>query len=488
VFGNRWATPFTLSDGLPENNIFAVAFDFASGSVYCTTPTALCVRNPASRRWQNYQLSAIGVGRKVIRSIGFDQNNLYLMAYDHTLFRNSRDAMNFSEMPNQNMATLKDSIEWFGEMAFRPRVLPNFLITGSLLFYPDKYHPYFEDVNGRDFKVPFYEEDPWQTLWLASWGLGAAKADMRTQVLETLPFGLLQNDVQAMALAGDDFWFGGLGGEASLTGVTHWNRNSGEWDYFEGRLLPGLRSDKVMAIAPAGRYVWFGTLDGLTRFDRKTNDWTSYTLFNGLSSNRIYDLVADSTKLWVATDEGLDVVQVKHGRKDSLVVQHVTKPSQKVPVYAIEKDGNLLWAATGYGVYVYNGKTHKGGYYYGADGPGNAPTTAVSVCNDEVWFGTRYGVEVYNKARKKWLGPPERTIMSNLKVLALCATPKAVWLGTTDGLYKFNRKRRTWRKFSQVDGLINSRVQAILVDGDYLWLGTPDGVTRFYWNAPYRID
>ncbi len=137
---------------------------------------------------------------------------------------------------------------------------------------------------------------------------------------------------------------------------------------------------------------------------------------------------------------------------------------------------------------MYNCSTQKGGYYYGADGPGNAPVTAVSVCGNEVWFGTRYGVEVFNKAEKKWLGPPERTILSDLKPLALCATPKAVWLGTTDGLYKFNRKKRYWKKFTPADGLINRRVQAILVDGDYVWLGTPDGVTRFYWNAPYRID
>ncbi len=488
VFGNRWETPFTFSDGLPENDIYAVAFDFTSGSIFCATPSALCVRDPASRRWRNYQLKSIGVGNKAVRSIGFDSNNIYLMTYNHTLFQSSRDAFNFLEVSDQSVVSLKDSIDWFGEMAFKPIQLPTFLLTGSLLFYPDKYHPYFEDVNGRDFKVPFYQEDPWQTLWLASWGLGAAKADMRTQVLETLPFGLLENDVQAMALTGNDFWFGGVGGEAPMKGVTHWNRSTGQWEYFEGRFLAGFRSDDVMAIAPAGRTVWFGTLDGLTRYDQKKNDWNSYTLFNGLSSNRIYDLIADSGRVWVATDEGLDLVRLKRGRKDSLIVRHITKPSQKVPVYAIQKDGDLLWAATGYGVYVYNSSTGKGGYYYGADGPGNAPTTAVSVCGDEVWFGTRYGVEVYNKAKKKWLGPPERTLLSNLKSLSLCATPKAVWLGTTDGLYKFNRKRRYWKKFTQADGLINPRVQSIVVDGDYLWLGTPDGVTRFYWNAPYRID
>ena len=490
VFGNRWDVPFTTSDGLPENNIFAVAFDFASGSIFCTTPSALCVRDPASRRWQNFRLDAIGVGKRAIRSIGFNSHHIYLMAYDHSLFRSSRDNFNFSAVAStgQNIASLKDSIQWCGQMAFTPMNLPNFLISGSLLFYPDKFHPYFEDVNGRDFKIPFYQEDPWQTLWLASWGLGAAKADMRTQVLETLPFGLLQNDVQAMALSGNDFWFGGVGGDQPLKGVTLWNRSTGEWNYFEGRFLSGFRSDDVMAIAPAGRYVWFGTLDGLTRYDRKKNDWTSFTLFNGLSSNLIYDLIADSSGVWAATDEGLDHVQVKSGKRDTLLVQHITKPQEKVSVYAIEKDGDLLWAATGYGVYVYNCSTRKGGYYYGADGPGNAPVTAVSVCGNEVWFGTRYGVEVFNKAEKKWLGPPERTILSNLKPLALCATPKAVWLGTTDGLYKFNRKKRYWKKFTPADGLINRRVQAILVDGDYVWLGTPDGVTRFYWNAPYRID
>ncbi|RKY79699.1 hypothetical protein DRQ00_03135, partial [candidate division KSB1 bacterium] len=68
------------------------------------------------------------------------------------------------------------------------------------------------------------------------------------------------------------------------------------------------------------------------------------------------------------------------------------------------------------------------------------------------------------------------------------ATDKAVWVGTEQAVYKYDKQRRTWRLFTTEDGLLDNTVQAILPAGDYVWFGTPKGLTRFYWNAPYRID
>ncbi|GBD93711.1 two component regulator propeller [bacterium BMS3Abin05] len=488
-YGNRWARPFTLSDGLPDNDILTVAFDFESGSVYCAGALALSVRDPASKRWTNYSYREIGVGRQRVHSIGFDNEYVYLVTTGNAAYRGRRNSTRFESIAlNRLMHASADSIAWFGRLGYKRLSLPNFLMNSSLLFFPDDARPYFQDVNDRDFEVKYYVEDPWQFLWLGTWGLGGAKANMRTNFLEMIPFGLIEKDVNAIATNGDEMWLGGINYGAPIHGITRWNRKTGDWVYYEARYIMGLRSDDVTSIAPDGRYVWFGTLDGLSLLDRQKNDWVSFTILNGLADNHVYDVVVDSDFIWVATEEGLDRVDKALAARDTLSVKHITRPRDKVPVYDIEMDSNLVWAATGYGVYVYNRTNQKGGYYSGANGPGTASVFGVSVSGNEVWFATRYGVEAYNKSEKKWMGPPARHLVPDLKAFAIRATPKAVWLGTTNGVYKYDRRRDFWRKFSQIDGLLDPRVQDILPDGNYIWFGTREGLTRFYWNAPYRID
>ena len=488
-YGNRWLDPFTLSDGLPDDNVQIVAFDFESGSVYCATDLALCVRDPASRRWTNYSYQSIGIGNHTVHSIGFDADFVYLITTGNVALKANRNSTVFNQIPIEEVTSVPaDSIAWFGKFGFQPKTLPNFLMNSSLLFFPDASHPYFQDVNDRNFNVTYYVEDPWQTLWLGTWGLGNAKANMRTNFLEMIPFGLIQKNVNAIASWGNEFWIGGIDQKDDIQGITHWNRKTGEWNYYEGRFITGLRSDDVTSIAPDGRYVWFGTLDGLSRLDSQKDDWVSFTVFNGLQDNQIYDVVLDSHFVWIATRDGLDRANKMLSGRDTLIVKHITRPKDRVTVYDIEEDGDLIWAATQYGVYVYNRKNLKGGYYYGSDGPGNAPVYSVSVSGNEVWFATGYGVEAYNKNIKKWMGPPARYFVPGIQILSIRATAKAVWLGTTNGVYKYDKRRKFWRKFNQADGLLDPRVQFILPDGDYIWFGTREGLTRFYWNAPYRID
>jgi len=488
-YGNHWVEPFTLSDGLSDDDIRTVAFDFESGSVYCTTALALCVRDPASRRWTNYSYQSMGIGNQSVHSIGFDQDYIYLITTGNVALKANRNSTVFHRIPLKDVTSVPaDSISWFGKFGFKSISLPNFLINSSLLFFPDARPPYFQDVNDRNFNVTYYVEDPWQTLWIGSWGLGSAKANMRTNFLEMIPFGLIQKNVNAIAEKGNELWVGGIDNKDEIQGITHWNRKTREWNYYEGRLITGLRSDDVTSIAPDGRYVWFGTLDGLSRLDSQKNTWKSFTIFNGLQSSQIYDVVPDSQFIWIATKDGLDRIDKKLSNRDTLIVKHITRPQDRVTVYDLEKDGDLVWAATNYGVYVYNVKNQKGGYYSGAGGPGSVPVYSVSASGNEVWFATDYGVEAYNKTLKKWLGPPARYFVPGIEILTIRATPKAVWLGTTNGVLKYSKRRKFWRKFSQIDGLLDTRVQFILPDGDYVWFGTREGLTRFYSNAPYRID
>jgi ligand-binding sensor domain-containing protein len=114
--------------------------------------------------------------------------------------------------------------------------------------------------------------------------------------------------------------------------------------------------------------------------------------------------------------------------------------------------------------------------------------TAVSVYGDEVWFGTDDGVEMLDQASGVWKGFPAAHFPTDENMHVILADSQAVWAGTDNGVLKYNREEDRWRLFSTEDGLAGNSVRWILPDGDTIWFGTDRGLTRFYWNAPYRMD
>ena len=73
-------------------------------------------------------------------------------------------------------------------------------------------------------------------------------------------------------------------------------------------------------------------------------------------------------------------------------------------------------------------------------------------------------------------------------MISIVADEAVVWAGTNKGVLKYDREREIWIQYTREDGLLSDMVNVILPDGDYVWFGTPRGLTRFYWNAPNRID
>jgi len=488
IFQSRWNFPFTTSNGLPSNNILTVAFDVGTSHLWCATTEAVCYYNPGSRRWRTLYYDELGMSGGPVTSIGFSEHQIWLVTAEGQTFVASKSDMEFIKETLRTSEDNKDSIIWFGEKGFVPLTLPQFFLPDGIIFFPGPDRTYLQDFKLRQFDFSYYAVDPWQTLWFGTRGWGAGNANMRTQNMKLLPFGLIGQDVHALASDGSGLWIGGVQHSDPIKGITYWDQKHNTWKYFEARYLTRMRSDDVTSIAPDGRYVWFGTLDGLVCYTRSKNQWYSYTVFDGLSDNYIYDVIVDSQSVWIATEDGLDRIDKHSVDKGAPIIEHITNPADKVTVFDIELDRQQLWAGTNYGIYFYDTVKRIGGYYRGPNGPGARIVTAVSANNDQVWFGTLTGVEVYDRVHRVWKGPPERRFATNLPVITIKATDKAVWVGTEQAVYKYDKQRRTWRLFTTEDGLLDNTVQAILPAGDYVWFGTPKGLTRFYWNAPYRID
>ena len=476
-YRHSWDHPFTVSDGMGDDNIHVVAFDFSSGYLWCVTDAGLSYRIPSSEEWLN--LTYLDLGIDWASAVGIGKQYLWLQS-SGGLLKGSRHGGPFWDASQQEES--RDDVRWFGNTEENRSEIPDFLfMEDGYSFFPEGY---IQDINLRQFDITGFEQDQFNNLWMATRGLGSGVADIRTSSLELLPYGLFTSIVNVMAWDEAGMWIGGRPASEEQGGITLWDMDSGEWLYFEAPLITRLRSDLVTAILPDTAYVWFGTLEGLARYDKYRDTWKGFSVHNGLWDDEITSLALGNEILWVGTGSGINRILLPE-----MVVEQVRdKRLIHRYIHHLETDGYNVWAGTDRGIYRYSGNRKRWEYVPGYEGMVDLEATAVSVWENEVWFGTDDGIEMYDKDSDRWVGYPATHYPTAGVIHNILADSGAVWIATENGVLKFLKRENRWRRFTVEDGLLENSVRWILLDGDYIWFGTGRGLTRFYWNAPYRID
>ncbi len=486
-YSNSWEIPWTVSDGLPDNYILAVAYDENTNYVWCSTHYGVSVYRINWQRWENVFKDDFGLNNNDdIFSIGFDRQNVWLESKNGLWFKSDHQQTSFSRVSGQY--TSDGEIVWFGRRVSNVKDLPELFMQ----------HGYFFDQKGiikdhrlENYEVTCFTTDNWNTIWVGSWGLNVGKADRRIKILELIPYGLFISQVNAFEFDEDgNLWIGGIGSYNDQSGITFWDTRNENFEYFRAEFYNNIYSDQVTSMTLDYPFVWFGTQYGLVRYNVKENRWETYDTGLGLRDNYILDVEADSNNVWIATLLGLSKLDKrKMGEKDFRIRGVAERDIRSMKVYDIEIMHNLLWIGTEYGVYVYDAVADTGGFENDPEGPQSNEITAIGVLEDkEVWFGMPDGIEVYDLESKSWRGVPERRFYSSSFVNYLVVDDSAAWVATDDGVLKYDKSRKRWRKFTIEDGLASNQANHIVLDGDYIWFGTSEGLTRFYWNSPYRID
>jgi signal transduction histidine kinase/ligand-binding sensor domain-containing protein/ActR/RegA family two-component response regulator len=197
----------------------------------------------------------------------------------------------------------------------------------------------------------------------------------------------------------------------------------------------GLPQNSVEAIVQTrDGYLWFGTQEGLVRFDGEHFEIFDRSNTKALGHNHVTVLLEDRLgTLWVGTAGGgvsrlKDGVFSRFGAQDGLSDEFVT---------ALREDAH-----------------------------------------GTVWIGTN-GHGVFGAADARVRSVTARDGLSSDNVLAIYEDRGGdLWVGTTDGL---NRLRGgNIARFSIADGLVNARITAIAADATgALWIGTDAGLNQF---------
>ncbi len=486
-YSNRWETPWTMSDGMADNYVHCVAYDFNTDYLWCSTPQAVSVYRTNFQRWENFFKDEFGLSlADEIISIGFEDRYVWLESKSGQFFWSQNQQGIFSKATTSDVPM--EHIKWFGWRTNNLRNLPNLFMHGGYFFDREGF---IRDFRLNTYRITSYLKDTWGSIWIGSWGAGIGRADYRIEILELIPYGLFIKNVNAVEMDFDgNFWVGGIGSYGDESGITYWDTRNNAWTNYQARFINNLYSDQVTSIALDDSCVWFGTQHGLACFSPEKNDWRTFDVSSGLGDNYVFDVEFDSDNVWVGTANGLyQIIKDSLSTKKFRIKEIARKDLLSKKVYAIEIMQNLLWLGTEYGVYIYDTVKQTGGFEDDPNGPANDEVRAVGIYEDkEVWFGLEDGVEVFYMDSSAWGGVPERRFLSSTLVNYIAVDSSAAWVATDNGVLKFDKANKRWVHFTIEDGLLSNYVNCIWLDGDYIWFGTPEGMTRFYWNAPYRID
>lgn len=268
-------------------------------------------------------------------------------------------------------------------------------------------------------------------------------------------------------------------------------------------LEDGLAQSSVQAVAQDRQgYMWFGTEDGLQRYD----GYEFLTFHHdpekpdSLADDDINALaVGPRDALWIGTTEhGVDLLEP--GSKRFVHYQHDPADASSLVdnhVFALMMDKRgTLWVGTPKGLDRMDGATGHF-HHYGTSGPNNHPQIIFSLYQDErgrIWVGTRTGLYFYDGRDDKLTPfvPKSGVSLEQAKVMLTqhsinafgAGTNGDIWVATERGLVSLSTQGVVMAVYQHDDkdsnSLISNRARALAVDssGD-VWIGTADqGISR----------
>ncbi len=395
-------------------------------SIYCDAQGDLWVYSPASPQGVFYynvsqqKLFHItkGTGQKslnndVIRGVVQDDNGLIWLATDHggvnildkkdftTKYLLNYEDDNYSIAQNSVNSMYKDNsgIIWLG--TFKKGIC---YYNKSIIKFP-LYHHKLSDPNSLSYNdINRFAEDQKGNMWIATNGGGLVYFDRTSgkftrYVHDPSNANSLCNDVVVSLCIDHDqtLWIGTyFGGLDHFDGkkFIHYKHSDDDNNSIADNAIWSIMEDSLHRI-------WIGTFSsGLDRFERATNSFTHFkaTGYHSVHSKYVCDLIqAKNGDIWMATSNGVDVIENKTGNFYRYYHHDIAKPvtslSNNNTIALLQDSRGLIWIATREGLDYYDRKSETFTTLRKEDGlPDNITLSIVEDQNHNLWVGTPNGL------------------------------------------------------------------------------------------------
>ncbi len=363
------------------------------------------------------------LNNEVVRKVAQDENGLIWLATDHgginlldkkdftiKYLLNYEDD-NYSIAQNSINSMYKDDngIMWIG--TFKKGIS---YYNKSIIKFP-LYHHKLSDPNSLSFNdINRFVEDEKGNIWLGTNGGGLIYFDRRTgkftrYLHEPANANSLCNDVVVSLCIDHEntLWVGTyFGGLDRYDGkkFTHFKHDDSDNSSIADNAIWSIMEDSRQRL-------WIGTFSsGLDRYERETKSFTHFkaTGYHSVHSAYVGDLMeAKNGDIWMATSNGVDVLEAKTGDFSKYFHHDNLKSANSLSndnTIAILQDGRgIIWIATREGLDYYDPATERFTTLRKEDGlPDNIILSIVEDQQHNLWAGTPNGLSniIINEDKK----------------------------------------------------------------------------------------
>ncbi len=248
-------------------------------------------------------------------------------------------------------------------------------------------------------------------------------------------------------------------------------------------------------------YMWFGTQNGLNKFDGQvfTKYRYSHIDTNSISDNWIFDITESKDgKIWIATKKGVNCFDKKSGVFKKLKYSLISFDNIVKCVYGIYVDNYQLYINTPPVLTIYNLRDSTYKHYVNSQEIDNTDKNEkIPIFKDSeglIWIASTKGLAYFdiskqifnNITAENTLNLPDDFAISNQIVKSICEdNNKNLWFGTANGLNFYNKKtKKIIKYYNNPDdnfSLPSNSINSILCDrNNRLWIGTDKGIASCY--------
>ncbi len=263
----------------------------------------------------------------------------------------------------------------------------------------------------------------------------------------------------------------------------------------------GLSSEMVYAMAVHGEEIWFGTYGGgATLYDKsrkvykayttkgepmeKVDDGKSINWKNLLSYNHVSVIVPDVDRIWFGTyfyGFGGGGISYYHPQKNPQWRRFNTNDGRAKKVVSMAVDGDWVWVGSEKGLSQLDKKTGGWrGFYSVQDGlPGNFVNSILNQ-PDSLWMGTNAGVSHFQKAQKTWKTYSLKEGLTETEIKSIVSVGRKIWAGGIGGtLFEYDPVADRWRRIEPTDSLKNGGIHSIVVTKEKAFICRDNGVSIY---------